>query len=451
MIFQRGERFRAQTMILGILFLYAAFAGFGGRSVFMSAKPAPVIFGTPPGATARDTKFDAETQAMFSQLVETRRDLHANPELSNREERTSKVVADRLRALGLEVKTNVARHGVVGILRGKLPGKVIAVRADMDALPIEERRDLPFKSKNKGVMHACGHDIHTTVGLGVAELLSKHKDELRGTVKFIFQPAEEGPPRGEEGGAPLMLKEGVFDDPAPDVIFGLHCMPFLEVGQVGYCESAAMASADRFLITIQGKGSHGAAPHQGVDAIVVAATAIEQLQTIRSRRIDTQEPLVISIGSVRGGSRFNIIADEVQMEGTVRTLSEEVHDRIEPMMNQVLKGVTESFGASYKLDYQRFVPVTTNNTPLVKAMLPTMQRINGAGNVQQFRAQMVSEDFAYFANRAPAIFYFLGVGNKAEGKTGLLHTAEFDPDERAIAVGVKTMSGMVADWLDAAK
>ncbi|MFQ3580601.1 MAG: M20 family metallopeptidase [Chloracidobacterium sp.] len=410
---------------------------------------------TPPysvsaAVLARDARYQRDIADLTPKLIETRRDLHQHPELSNREERTARVVADRLRALGLEVTTGIAHHGVIGVLRGGKPGKVIALRADMDALPIEETRDTPYTSRTPGVMHACGHDVHTTVALGVAEVLSKYRADLPGTVKFIFQPAEEGPPRGERGGAKMMLEEGAFDAPTPDAIFGLHCMPTIEAGSIGYCETSAMASADRFLITVRGKKVHGAYPHEGIDAIVTAATVIEQLQTIRSRRIDTQLPLVLSIGSIHGGNRFNILADEVRMEGTVRTLDPDVHARVEPLMRQILKGVTESHGASYELDYERIVPVTVNHAPLVAQMLPTIRRIVGDAHVLATRPQMGAEDFSYFANRVPAFFYFLGVGNKAKGLTAMLHTPDFDVDEACLPVGVSVMAAMATDWLEAA-
>lgn len=410
----------------------------------MNSTPSSVL----PGATSRDERFAQEIQAMVPELVKTRREFHMHPELSNREERTSHVVAERLKALGLEVKTGVARHGVIGLLKGGKPGPVVAVRADMDALPIKETHDVPYKSLNDGVMHACGHDVHTTIGLAVAELLSKHRAELAGTVKFIFQPAEEGPPRGELGGAKQMLAEGALENPRPDVIFGLHCMPTIEVGKLSYNETATMASADRFFITIRGKKVHGAYPHGGIDAIVVASSAITQLQTIRSRRIDTQEPLVLTIGSFHGGNRFNIVADEVQLEGTLRALNEQVRESAIQMMHQTLKGVTETYGASYEMDIEKMCPVLINNADLVNQMLPTMRRIVGAENVVSPRPQMGAEDFAYFSNTIPGFFYFLGVGNQKRGITAMIHTPDFDVDEDCLPIGVKAMSGMVMDYLE---
>jgi amidohydrolase len=326
-------------------------------------------YGTPPAARERQQIAQA-AESMRAKLVEQRRDLHMHPELSNREERTARIVAERLKALGLEVKTGVARHGVVALLKGAKPGPVIAVRADMDALPIQENIDVPYKSKNAGVKHACGHDVHTTVQLGVAEVLSRMRDQIAGTIKFIFQPAEEGAPPGEEGGATLMIKEGALENPRPQAIFGLHVMPNIEVGQIGYNSGPAMASSDRFVITIRGKKVHGAYPHDGIDTVVIAAQCVSALQTIRSRRINTMEPLVITIGSIHGGNRFNIIADEVVLEGTMRTLSEEVRSRAQEMMRETLAGITSAYGAKFDMEFDKPNPVTYNEPKLVEEMLP---------------------------------------------------------------------------------
>lgn len=271
----------------------------------------------------------ASANAIRMKLIEQRRNFHIYPELSNREEQTSRIAAERLRSLGLdEIKTGIAKYGVTALLKGKKPGPCVALRADMDALPIQETNDVPYKSQRPGVKHACGHDAHTTIALGVAEVLSKMREQISGSIKFIFQPAEEGAPEGEEGGASLMIKEGALQNPNPEEIFGLHVLPALEVGQVGYSSGSALASADRFVITIRGKKVHGAFPHQGIDAVVVAAECVTALQTIRSRRIDMLEPIVLSIGSIHGGNRFNIITDEVTLEGTIRTLNEEVKAKV---------------------------------------------------------------------------------------------------------------------------
>ncbi len=398
---------------------------------------------------AREREIARAAESLRQKLIEQRRDFHMHPELSNREERTAKVVAERLRALGLdEVKTGVGRHGVVALLKGKLPGDVVAVRADMDALPIQETVDVPYKSKNAGVKHACGHDVHTTVELGVAEVLSKMRDQIRGTIKFIFQPAEEGPPAGERGGAPLMIEEGCLENPRPSAIFGLHVLPNIEVGQIAYNSGPAMASSDRFTITVRGKKVHGAYPHDGIDTVVVTAECITALQTIRSRRINTQEPLVITLGSIHGGNRYNIIADEVKLEGTMRTLNEEVRTKAIEMMKQTLAGITSAYGASYEIEFGANNPVTYNDPALVEASLPTLKRIVGEKNLVIPRPQMGAEDFSAYQKVIPGFFYFLGVGNKAKGITAMYHTPEFDVDEESLVIGVKVMSNLLLDYLD---
>jgi amidohydrolase len=401
-------------------------------------------------ADKRGAALSQAAEQLRSALIAQRRDFHQYPELSNREERTARVVAERLRALGMdEVKTGVGRHGVVALLKGKLPGEVVAVRSDMDALPIQETLDVPYKSRNDGVKHACGHDVHMAIQLGVAEVLSKMRDQIRGTIKFIFQPAEEGPPAGEKGGARLMIDEGVLETPRPSAIFGLHVMPNIQVGQVGYNSGPAMASSDRFTITVRGKKVHGAYPHDGIDTVVVAAECITALQTIRSRRINTQEPLVITLGSVHGGNRFNIIADEVKLEGTMRTLSEEVRMQAIAQMKQTLQGITSAYGASYELEFVGVSnPVTYNDPKLVAATLPTLRRVLGETNLFEPKPQMGAEDFSMYQKVIPGFFYFLGVGNKAKGITGMIHTPEFDADEDSLVIGVRTMSNVLLDYLD---
>ena len=402
--------------------------------------------------TTNTKRADAIAQAaeqMKDALIAQRRDFHMHPELSNREERTSRIVAEKLRALGLEdIKTGVGKYGVTALLKGKQPGDVVAVRADMDALPILETMDVPYKSQNAGVKHACGHDLHTAIQLGVAEVLSKMRDQFRGTIKFIFQPAEEGPPAGEEGGAKLMIKEGALENPRPSAIFGLHVFPTFEVGTLAYNSGPALASSDRFHLTVRGRKVHGAYPHEGIDAVVVASECVTALQTIRSRRINTQEPLVITIGSFHGGNRFNIIADEVQMDGTMRTLNETVRGRSMELMRQVLTGITAAHGAQFELTFDQPNPVTYNDPKLVEATLPTLRRVVGAANVAAPLPQMGSEDFSWFHQNMPGFFYFLGVGNKAKGITAMNHTPEFDADEGALVVGVKTMANVLVDYLD---
>jgi amidohydrolase len=416
-----------------------------GAGVFGLLHP----FGAATADAAREAEIARAAEAMRAKLVEMRRDFHMHPELSNREVRTAQVVAERLRALGLEeVKTGVGKYGVVAMVNGKQPGPVVAVRADMDALPIEETIAVPYKSKNPGVKHACGHDVHLSVQLGVAELLSRMRDRIRGRVKFIFQPAEEGPPPGERGGAGLMIEEGCLENPRPAAIFGLHTMPNLEVGQIGYNIGPAMASSDRFSITIRGKKVHGAYPHDGVDAVVIAAECVTALQSIRSRRINTQEPLVITVGSIHGGNRFNIIADEVKLDGTMRTLSEDVRAQAMAMMKQTLAGVTAAYGGGYEIEFAGNNPVTYNDPALAQAMLPVMRRVLGEANLLQPRPQMGAEDFSRYQQVIPGFFYFLGVGNKAKGITAMIHTPEFDVDEDCLVIGVKVMTNVLLDYLD---
>ncbi|HEX6622282.1 MAG TPA: amidohydrolase [Pyrinomonadaceae bacterium] len=400
-------------------------------------------------AAARQQRIARAAEGMRERLVAQRRDIHMHPELSNREERTARVVAERLKALGLtDIKTGVARHGVTALLVGAKPGPVVAVRADMDALPINETLDVPYKSKNPGVKHACGHDVHTTVALGVAELLAGMKEEIAGTVKFIFQPAEEGAPAGEEGGARLMVKEGAMENPRPAAIFGLHTLPSIEAGQIAYHSGPAMASSDKIYVTIRGRGAHGAQPHNGVDAIVVAAEAITALQHIRSRRIDPQEPLVITLGTIHGGARNNIIAEEVKMEGTMRTLSEEVRQRAQTLMRETLLHVTAAYGATFELKFDEQTLVTYNEPALVEETLPTIRRVVGDRNTVAIKPFMPAEDFSYFQKVSPGFYYFLGVGNRAKGITAGWHTPEFDVDEASLVVGVNVMSNVLLDYLE---
>lgn len=410
----------------------------------------------------RDALFAASVEEMFPKLVETRRDIHAHPELSNEEARTASLVAERLRALGLEVKTGVAKHGVVAVLKGGHEGKCVAVRADMDALPIRELRAVPYRSKNPGVMHACGHDIHTTVGLGLAELLAKHKDQVKGSVKFLFQPAEEGMPATfkETWGAKKMVAEGAMDNPKPEAVFGLHCTTsvspagllddkthYLKAGQIAYTIGADNANSDRFQVVIRGKMAHGSAPHRGVDAIAVAAEAIQALQMIRSRQTNTRQPLVITVGTIQGGQRENIIAEEVTFAGTVRTYDAEFRDGVVEMMRRILKGITEAHGASYEMDYRVGYPSIINNEALVRATLPAFQRIVGRENVVEVIPGMGGEDFSYFAQVVPGFYFRLGVANEEKGIIHGAHTPMFDADEECLKTGVKAMAAAVCDFL----
>lgn len=412
--------------------------------------------------TPRDDAFARDIEAMFPQLVETRRHLHAHPELSNEEEKTAAYVAERLRGLGLEVTTGVARHGIVALLKGSQDGPCVAVRADMDALPIKELRASAWRSRHPGVMHACGHDAHTTVALGVAELLSRHRDQVRGTVKFLFQPAEEGMPSSFQGdwGAKLMVAEGAMENPRPAAVFGLHCRPtilqpdmsedevrYLKAGQVAYTIGADNANSDTFEITLRGKMAHGSAPHRGVDAIATAASAVQALQTIRSRMTNTQRPLVLSIGTIQGGQRSNIVAEEVVMTGTVRTYDAALQDEVIRLMHRILKGVTEAHGASYELDYRKGYPSIQNNAELIAATLPAIRRLLGPENVLEVIPGMGGEDFSYFAQVSPGFYFRLGVADPDQGITGELHTPAFEVDEACLKTGVAVMAAAVCDFL----
>jgi amidohydrolase len=412
----------------------------------------PSASAQPAGGLA--ARIDQEAQRVTRQILELRHQIHRNPELSNREIETAALVADHLRSLGLEPRTGIAKTGVTALLKGGKPGPLVAVRADMDALPVTEATDLPFRSTKRdtflgqevGVAHACGHDVHTSALLGAASVLSAVRQDLPGSVLFIFQPAEEGPPPGEEGGAELMLEEGVFKDAKPAAAFALHSFPDLEVGQIGFNPGPTYAAVDQFRIKIRGKQSHGAYPHQGVDPIVIGSQAVLALQTIRSRSLPPLEPSVVTVGIFRGGERFNIIPGEVMLEGTVRTYNEEVRDEVERRMREILDGVSRAGGATFELDYQRNAPATVNDPALTRAVQPLLERILGAGNVKLVEPTMGGEDFAYFANQVPGFYYRLGV-LKPGTVSGGLHTPDFRADDGAVSVGIRTMARLVADYL----
>jgi amidohydrolase len=389
-------------------------------------------------------------------VIDWRRHFHQNPELSNREFKTAEVIAAHLKSLGLEVQTGVAHTGVVGILKGKHPGKVLALRADIDALPVEERNDLPFKSTVKstfmdtsvGVMHACGHDTHTAILMGAAELLSQHKDQIHGTIKFVFQPAEEGPPPGEVGGASLMVKEGVLKNPDVDVIVGLHINAQTPVGMIRYKPGGTMAAAQRFVLTINGKQTHGSQPWSGVDPILIAAKVIDAYQTIISRESDlTNEAAVISVGKITSGVRFNIIPESLEMIGTVRTLDFEMQRHINQRMHELAKGIAEAYGGTAELEIQNFTSITNNDPGLVNALLPTLERVAGKDQVVLSKATTGAEDFSYFQEEVPGFYFFLG--GMTPGSTGSFphHTPDFKIDESGLLLGVKAMTEISLDYL----
>jgi amidohydrolase len=373
-----------------------------------------------------------------------------HPELSNREVRTSKVIAERLKALGFDdIRTGVSNTGIVALLKGGKPGPVVAIRADMDALPIEETMDVPYKSENKGVKHACGHDVHMTVALGTAELLSRMRNEIAGGVKFVFQPAEEGPPEGEDSGAVRMIREGALDNPRAQAIFALHTNPNLEAGTIGYAPAAVLASSDSVTVRVIGQKVHAAWPHQGIDPVFVASEIVMGLQSIRSRRIDPVEPIVLTFGSIHGGNRHNIIADEVRLEGTLRTHNEAVREKAISLVREIVNGVAGSHGAKAEVSWSpRSNPPTVNDTKLVEATLPVMRRTLGEAKVIHVAPVMGAEDFSYFQKEIPGFMYWLGVGNKAKGITAMLHTPDFDIDETSLTTGVKVMTNVILDYLD---
>jgi amidohydrolase len=406
------------------------------------------------GPPPLDARVDAAVLRVAPEAVEIRHRLHQNPELGNREEKTAALVAERLRGLGLEVRTGIAHTGVVAMLKGGKPGPFVAVRADMDALPVTEDTPLPFKStvratylgQEVGVAHACGHDIHVAVQLGVAAVLASMKDQVPGTVQFIFQPAEEGPPPGEEGGAQLMLKEGLWREAKPSAVFGLHVNAQSEVGQIKYTPGPSMAAADSFRIVVKGTPAHGARPELAVDPIVVAAQAVMALQTIRSRNVRPLDPAVITVGMIRGGQRQNIIPEEVEMRGTVRTFDGKVQDLVERRMREILDGITRSAGATYVLEYERGYPVLVNHRALTSATLPSLARAVGEKNLVLDEPRTGAEDFSYFAGQTPGFFYFLG-GVKPGTSSGDHHTPTFLVDDAAIPVGMRAMSYVLLDYL----
>lgn len=394
------------------------------------------------------SQVDAAAAAMAPRLVETRRDIHRHPELGFRETRTAGLVAGRLKALGFdEVRTQVGVTGVVGVLKGGRPGKVVAIRADMDALPIPELIDVPYKSTVANVKHACGHDGHTSIALGVAEVFSRIRAEIPGTVVFIFQPAEEGDPDGGKSGAERMLDGGLFDNPAPSAIFGLHVLPTIEVGKLGVNVGPAMASSNRFILTIKGQKTHAAYPHTGIDPIVIAAQVVSALQTIPSRMNNAADPIVLSVGTINGGNRFNIIADQVTLTGTVRTLSKEGPQRVRGLMDKMIKGIVEASGATYTFEFPNGNPVTYNDPALAQASLPALASVVGHDGIQAPPPQMGAEDFALYQQRIPGLYFFLGVGNPAKKITAMIHTEYFDMDEAALPIGVRAMSTAVLDYL----
>ncbi|MCK8479720.1 amidohydrolase [Flavihalobacter algicola] len=392
-----------------------------------------------------------------SKVIEWRHHFHQNPELSNREFKTAEKIAAHLTSLGMDVKTGVGKTGVVGILKGNQPGKVVALRADIDALPVTERNDLPFKSEveteflgtKTGVMHACGHDTHTAILMGAAEVLSKHKDQINGTIKFIFQPAEEGPPPGEEGGAKLMIKEGVLENPKVDAIFGLHIRSNYEVGTIHYKKGGVMASVERFVINVKGKQTHGGRPWQGVDPILISAKIIDGLQTIISRESKlVDEAAVITVGKITAGTRFNIIPESAELIGTVRTLDPDMKALIERRMTEMTRDIAKAYGGEATITFQNNTTITYNDFDLVDQMLPTMKRVAGEKNVRLRKATTGGEDFSYFQEIVPGFYFFLGGMTPGNTQAFPHHTPDFKIDDKGLLLGVKTMTHLALDYLN---
>lgn len=401
----------------------------------------------------------AAARSMESKLIAWRRDFHQHPELSNREFRTAAKVAAHLEALGLDVRTGIAHTGVAAVLRGGLPGPTIALRADMDALPVTEQVDLPFRSQvtteyrgqETGVMHACGHDAHTAILMAAAEVLSARRDQLPGTVLFVFQPAEEGAPAGERGGAPLMLEEGLFDIVKPEAVFGLHVMSGMHTGVIGYRPGPMMAGSDFFRIVVKGRQTHGARPWQGVDPIVAAAQVVNALQTIVSRQVDiTDVPAVVTIGSIQGGIRHNIIPDTVEMIGTVRTFRPEIRDDVLERIRTTAAHAAAAAGATAEVTLEGTPNAATINDPaLTRRMLPALERA-APGKVRAVGLVTVSEDFAYYGQVVPSMFFFVGVTppDRKLIETPENHSPRFYVDEAALVTGLNAMLSVATDYLE---
>lgn len=406
-----------------------------------------------------DKKINDLSKAIESKVIEWRRDIHQNPELSNREFKTGEKIAKHLESLGIEVHTGVAKTGVVGVLKGGKPGKVVALRADMDALPVAERVDLPFKSEvtavfngqATGVMHACGHDTHVAMLMGVAEVLSKMKNDLSGTVVFIFQPAEEGAPGDEEGGAELIVKEGILKTYKVDAIFGLHISSGTHVGKINYKPGGALAASQKYTIDVKGKQAHGSTPWKSIDPIVASAEIINGLQTIISRESElTNEAAVITVGAIHSGIRNNIIPETAQMIGTIRTLDYDMQKKINRRMKEMVPAIANAFGAEATINIAKGTPITYNDPELTAKMLPSLQKVAGTDNVNLVKAITGAEDFSFYQEQIPGFFFFLGGTPLTikESDAPSHHTPDFFIDESAMLLGVKAMSQVAVDFLN---
>ena len=414
-----------------------------------------------PNLAVSAVSIEKQVDAVIDDVISWRRDFHQHAELSNREFRTARVIAAHLRELDLDVKTNVAKTGVVGVLRGGLPGPVLALRADMDGLPVVEKTGLPYASTQRseyegrevGVMHACGHDNHMAILMGAAEILAGMREQLPGTIKFIFQPAEEGAPKGEEGGAKLMIAEGVLENPSVDAIIGLHISQGSEVGTASYRSLGFMASAQRFDIHIQGKQTHGARPWAGVDPIVVGAQIINGLQTIVSRQIDiTQHPAVVTVGSFAAGVRNNIVPESAKLTGTIRTFDANVRNSIHKKIRAIAEQTAISMGAVATVEIDPGVPVTFNDANLTEQMVPTLERVYGERAVFESPRVTGAEDFSFFQEQVPGFFFFIGARPPELSQAQAIpnHSPFFYVDEDALAPAVQAMTELAVDYLNSA-
>ncbi len=411
------------------------------------------------GLQAQNKNVEKLIDNVESKVIDWRRYFHKNPELSNREFKTAKKIAEHLKSLGIEVKTGIAHTGVIGILKGGKPGPVVALRADIDALPVTERTPVPFASTVKseyngietGVMHACGHDTHIAILMGTAEVLSKIRKDIKGTVKFIFQPAEEGTPPGENGGAKMMVEEGALKNPDVDAIFGLHISAGTSVGHITYRPAGIMAASQRFVIKVRGKQTHGSRPWGGIDPIVISAQIINGLQTIISRDTElTKEAAVITVGLIRGGVRSNIIPEEVEMIGTIRTLDYAMQKKLNDEMKRRVPAIAEAFGAKATIEIAKGYPITYNNVKLTAEMLPSLEKSAGKENVHLINAITGAEDFSYFQKEVPGLYFFLGgkpIDVKPEDAASH-HTPDFFIDESGLKLGVQTFVNLTLDYMD---
>lgn len=424
----------------------------------VNAQPQAPTTDFPTGDKIKET-VDKMAEEIDTKVIKWRRHIHENPELSNREFETAKMVAEHLKSLGIEVQTEVGKTGVKGILKGGKPGPVVALRADMDGLPVTERVDVPYASKVKstyngietGVMHACGHDTHVAMLMGAAEILAGIKKDLAGTVVFIFQPAEEGPPPGEKGGASLMIEEGVLENPKVEVAFGLHINSLTHVGKIKYKPGGAMAAADRFEIVVKGKQTHGSQPWGGVDPITVAAQIVQGLNNIISRQTElTKEAAVISVGMIQGGVRNNIIPETCKMVGTIRTLDTDMQDLIHEKIRTTATHIAKSAGAEAEVTLSKGVPVTYNHLDLTRDMMPTLYQVAGEDNVIVQKAITGAEDFSFYAQKVPSLFLFLGgmPKDKVAVESAPHHTPDFYIDDSGLKLGVRTLCHLTLDYMD---